>query len=233
MHIHDFRIQLARAAREAMKRVRVTSHGHSMRQHTSTSESSEVAGALPVDELAGTQATQLEWTRKQRIDSWRRRVLSKKGARLYAASQGRGDRCSLAMLDAHGMVVAWYDDSKDASRIGASVIDRHVSQFYVQADLAVDLPALNLMSAATCGGNTQQGWRRQPSGGIIWGTTVIEPIVMKDGRLQGFSHSIRPAEGPRADFQLQMPRPMLPPGGMARWRIESAQRRPTYAGVAA
>lgn len=155
--------------------------------------------------------------RRQRIETWRRRVLLKKGARLHSASLGRGDHCSLAVLDSRGVVVAWYDDSSDSSRVGTHIVDRHVSQFYVATDLASNLPGLNLLSAALYGGNTQQGWRRQPSGAIIWGTTVIEAIVLKDGRLQGFTHVVRPADGPRQNIEMQMRQPSAQKAANAIW----------------
>lgn len=141
--------------------------------------------------------------RQERIYAWRRRVLLKKGARMHAARMDDGDRCSLAILDGRGVVVAWYDED-DSSRVGLHVVGRHVSQFYLPADVADNVPGVNLLSAAICGSNTQQGWRQLPSGTIIWGTTAIEAIVLNDGRLQGFSHIVRPAEGPRADVRAQV-----------------------------
>lgn len=196
MRIPKFTSHLARVARRAMNRI-----------HVERAHSRDVPTAIAVEVHANVPPSSSP-ARKQRVDAWRRRVLLRKGARLHAASVDRGDRCSLAMLDTHGIVVGWYDNSRDCSRVGTHVIDRHVSQFYLPADLAADLPNLNLASAAVCGGSTQLGWRRQPSGAIIWGTTVIEAIMMNDGRLQGFTHVIRPAEGPRADVR-QTRRPLF------------------------
>lgn len=143
-----------------------------------------------------------------RVETWRRRVLLKKGARLHASRLHRGDRCSLAMLNCRGIVVGWYDDSLDPSLDGTRILDHHVSQFYLAADVDANLPVLNLLAAAIYGDNTHQGWRRQPSGAIIWGTTVIEAVMLGDGRLQGFTHVVRPAEGPRENIEVQMPRPL-------------------------
>lgn len=236
MRIQNLADHLARAAQSAMERARAKRPSDNSipptsepRQRSSGVESQEAVGS----EGLGPQTCDVAPDRKRRIDAWRRRVLMKKGARLHAASMSRGDHCSIAMLDSEGVVVAWYDDSKDCARVGMHVVNRHVSQFYVPADLASNLPGLNLLSAAVCGGNTQQGWRRQPSGAVIWGTTVIEAVVLNDGRLQGFTHVIRPAEGPRADLQVKMPLPLFRTSANARWGMERREMDSSYAGAAA
>lgn len=226
MRFQNLTSHFARAAQGAMKRLQRPIESASIaasQRFADRTKGTLNAEPHPIDAIA---------TREQRLHSWRRRVLLKKGARLHAASLRRGDRCSLAMLDSNGVVVAWYGDSKDSSRVDTHIVDRHVSQFYVAADLASNLPGLNLLSAATCGDNTQQGWRRQPSGAIIWGTTVIEAIVLKDGRLQGFSHVVRPAEGPRASVPKQMALPSLHASG-APWRMKRTAMGSRYAGAAA
>lgn len=232
---------LARATQRALKRL------HS--RHASASTSQVTAGGMPQPteahraqanaadggecDVAGTSSADLAPNREQRVHAWRRRVLLKKGARLHAASMDRGDHCSLAMLDSDGIVVAWYDDSTDSSRVGVHVVDRHVSQFYVPADLAANLPGVNLLSAAICGGNTQQGWRRQPGGAIVWAMTVIEAVVLKDGRLQGFTHVVRTAEGPRAEPPIQMPQPSFRKSTNVRWGMNRAPIGVSHASAAA
>jgi hypothetical protein len=235
MRIQNLINQLGRAAQRATRRLHAQRPADSetplttaMSHRPGEAESSKGAG-----ENALTQASQLVRSREQRVHAWRRRVLQKKGARLHAASLGRGEHCALAVLDSQGIVVAWYDDAKGSQRVGTHVLDRHVSQFYLPADLASNLPGLNLLSAAMCGSNTQRGWRRQPSGAIMWCTTAIEAIVLKDGRLQGFTHVIRPVEGPRADFQRQMPRPSLRGSANARWRMKSREMSSCYASARA
>jgi hypothetical protein len=206
MRIHDFTGRVTQAAQTAVKRLRtkrsageaIQPGGPAEHRIVDASSAERVRSAAP-------RLANFSLDRKQRIDMWRRRVLLKKGALLRAANLRRGDHCSLAMLDARGIVVAWYEDSRNAPLKEQHVVDRHVSQFYVPADLASNLPGLNLLAAAMSGGNTHEGWRREPSGAVIWGTTVIEAIVLKDGRLQGFTHMTRPAEGPRADRQETMP----------------------------
>lgn len=126
--------------------------------------------------------------RAARIRSWRKRALSRKGARLYSAMQANSQTGALAMLDEGGMVVSWYERTEDGAALNDGVVDNHMSQFYVAADLALGLPVRDLCSAAIHGRSMQTGWRRFPDGGTCWATTVIEPIWLRDGRLQGFSH---------------------------------------------
>lgn len=101
--------------------------------------------------------------------------------------QANSQTGSLAMLDEGGMVVSWYERAENGPS-PKDVVDNHMSQFYVAADLALGLPVRDLCSAAIHGHSTQTGWRRFPDGGTCWATTVIEPIWLRDGRLQGFSH---------------------------------------------
>lgn len=234
MRFQNLTGHLARAAQDAMKRLQTTrTNSDSLSTIEASQQFAAIDSAKGTSENTEQKSVDATLTREQRLHAWRRRVLLKKGARLHAASLQRGDRCALAMLDSNGTVVAWYDDSKDSSRVGTHVVDRHVSQFYIAADVASNLPGLNLLSAATCGGNTQQGWRRQPRGAIIWSTTVIEAIVLKDGRLQGFSHIVRPAEGPRAGLPNQLPLPSLQASGGMRWGMERTAMVSRYAGAAA
>lgn len=202
MRIQNVRDRLVRAAQSAMKRLHPQAVPHD--------ESTETAHTIADRALIGSESDRASphtalSERRHRVDGWRRRVLLKKGARLHAAHLARGEHCSLAMLDTQGIVVAWYDPSGDSSSMRTQVVDRHVGQFYMQADLESNIPDLDLLAAAVSGGNTQQGWRRQPKGPVIWATTVIEAIVLSDGRLQGFTHVIRPAEGPRLNGPANMP----------------------------
>ncbi|HEY6641104.1 hypothetical protein [Povalibacter sp.] len=115
---------------------------------------------------------------------------------------------SLAMLDEAGIVVSWHDGSSpDNATAGFSddVIDDHVGQFYVLADVATDVPRRNLRIAASKGTCTEQGWRRRSSGAVYWGTTTIKAVVNRHGMLQGFSHltqrTAEPRDGTRSTVQ--------------------------------
>ena len=125
-----------------------------------------------------------------RVRSWRRRVLQRRGALMHAALARESQHPSLAMLDETGVVVSWYGD------VGASsehVVDRHVSQFYIPKEIASNQPLRDLRSAAVGGSISREGWRRRTDGTTFWGHVVIEAVVLRDGRLQGFSYVMRAA----------------------------------------
>ncbi|HET9449100.1 MAG TPA: hypothetical protein VFO35_22705 [Steroidobacteraceae bacterium] len=91
------------------------------------------------------------------------------------------------MLDETGVVVSWY------GQVGAAaehVVDRHVSQFYLPGQIASHQPLRDLRSTVVRGRTTRQGWRRLADGTTFWGRVVIEAIVLRDGRLQGFSYQM-------------------------------------------
>jgi PAS domain S-box-containing protein len=160
------------------------------------------SGALPgssewVRDTARRPATADE-RRTDRVQSWRRRVLQKRGALMHAAMAGESENRSLAMLDENGFVVSWYAQAAGAA--SEHVVDRHVSQFYTPEDIARNQPLRDLRSAVVGGTITRQGWRRQADGTTFWGTVVIEAVVLRDGRLQGFSYVTR------ASIATSMPR---------------------------
>lgn len=154
----------------------------------------------------------------------RHRVLLLTGARLHAQFAQRIDTCLLAMLDPGGIVVSWYGESFPTASADQGVLDHHVSQFYLAADLAMGVPGRSLRSAADCGIDTQEGWRRRPSGAIFWCTTVVEAIVCVDGQLLGFSHVMRPARGPWEILPIAVRRPQ-------HRRIRTQVQLPAFGGM--
>jgi hypothetical protein len=153
-------------------------------------------------ELATTSESQAGWTsvsksrwdrptaadrRADKIRSWRRRALLKRGARLHVAQGLDTQPGSLAMLDEAGTVVCWYGCANEHDYVSEDVVDRHLSVFYVPEEVARQLPHRDLRAAAIEGRITRQGWRRRPDGSAVWRTIVIEPVVLRDGRVQGFS----------------------------------------------
>lgn len=125
--------------------------------------------------------------RSQKIRSWRRRALLKRGARLHTAQGAKAERNSLAMLDEAGMVVCWYGCADGHDQAAVDVVDRHMSLFYVPEEVARRRPHRDLRAAVIEGRITREAWRRRPDGSAFWGTIVIEPVVLRDGRVQGFS----------------------------------------------
>lgn len=122
--------------------------------------------------------------RTDRVRSWRRRVLQRRGALMHAAMVRDGENSSLALLDETGVVVSWYGQVGVPS---GHVVDRHVSQFYLPGQVASNQPARDLRSAVVRGSTTRQAWRRRADGTTFWGNVVIEAVVLRDGRLQGFT----------------------------------------------
>jgi hypothetical protein len=152
------------------------------------------------NEPAATSDSQAGWTsismskwapptaadrRADKIRSWRRRALLKRGARLHIGQSPDAQPSSLAMLDEAGLVVCWYGCSSDY--VSEDVVDRHLSLFYIPDEIAGRLPHRDLRAAVIEGRITRKGWRRRPDGSAVWRTIVIEPVVLRDGRVQGFS----------------------------------------------
>jgi hypothetical protein len=131
-----------------------------------------------------------------KVRSWRRRALLKRGARMHSAMGPDAKDYSLAMLDETGVVVSWYGRADGNDHAADHVVDRHVSQFYVADDIASRQPLRDLHAATVEGSSTRRGWRRQADGTAFWGTTVIDAVVLRDGRLQGFSYLTNSSAGP-------------------------------------
>jgi hypothetical protein len=153
-------------------------------------------------EFAATSDAQAGWTsvsisnwqgptaaerRSEKIRSWRRRALLKRGARLHMSQDLKSEHKSLAMLDEAGIVVCWYACADGHDQAAEDVVDRHISLFYVPQEIARRRPQRDLRTAVIKGRITREAWRRRPDGSAFWGTITIEPIVLRDGRVQGFS----------------------------------------------
>lgn len=129
--------------------------------------------------------------RFEKIRSWRRRALLKRGAWLHLAQGLDAESSSLAMLDEAGIVVCWYACIRGHNQASEDVVDRHMSMFYVPEEVERQLPHRDLRAAVMEGRITRQGWRRKPDGSAFWGTIVLEALVLRDGRVQGFSFVTR------------------------------------------
>ena len=140
--------------------------------------------------------------RRARTRDWRRRVLLHKGALINTDLLHRSDACLLAILDTDGFVISWYDSLQSSSATVRDVVDQHVAQFYAPTHLAGILACRHLKRAASRGSSMQTGWRQRPGGITFWATTEIKPFVLRDGRVQGFAHVIRPAGDPRQQVSL-------------------------------
>ncbi|HEY0940262.1 MAG TPA: hypothetical protein VGE08_09215 [Steroidobacter sp.] len=121
---------------------------------------------------------------------------------MHATSLERGDRCSIAMLDSRGMVVAWHDSLHGAALFDHRIIGTHVSQFYPAADVALQRADRQLKIASILGADTREGWYRRANGSVFWGVTVIEALQLKNGELHGYSHVTRPSRDPRGHAHM-------------------------------
>ena len=126
--------------------------------------------------------------RSDKIRSWRRRALLKRGARLHVQMAANARSGSLAMLDEAGIVVCWYGSPDGRDYTSEEVVDRHLSLFYVSEEVARRQPYRDLRAAVIEGRITRRAWRRRRDGSAFWATLVIEPVVLRDGRVQGFSY---------------------------------------------
>jgi len=127
-------------------------------------------------------------SRSDKIRLWRRRALSKRGARLHMKMTADGHSSSLAMLDETGVVVCWYGSPDGRDYASEEVVDRHLSQFYVSEEVARRQPYRDLRAAVIDGRITRRAWRRRRDGSAFLGSFNIEPVVLRDGRVQGFSY---------------------------------------------
>jgi hypothetical protein len=126
--------------------------------------------------------------RSDKIRSWRRRALLKRGARLHMTMAAHAQSSSLAMLDEGGIVVCWYGSPDGRDYASEEVVDRHMSLFYVSEDVARRQPERDLRASVSEGGITRKRWRRRSDGSSFWGSIDIDPVVLRDGRVQGFSY---------------------------------------------
>ncbi|MBB6092483.1 hypothetical protein HNQ60_001361 [Povalibacter uvarum] len=133
---------------------------------------------------------------KEKIRAWRRRVLLRRGALMRAELGADAQNCSLAMLDERGVVVSWYGRACESNLGDDAVVDRPLSQFYVATDIALKEPRRDLRAASMDGRIRRQGWRLGATGVAYWCTTVLESVLLRDGRLQGFSCVMRESKYP-------------------------------------
>ena len=125
--------------------------------------------------------------RADKMRSWRRRALLKRGARMHTTMVATAQSSSLAMLDEAGIVVCWYGSPDGRDYASEEVMDRHLSLFYVPEDVARRQPHRDLRTAVIDGPVSRQAWRRRSDGSAFWGTIDIQAVVLRDGRVQGFS----------------------------------------------
>jgi hypothetical protein len=217
----------------------------------------EVVNAAPCDSTPGavlsiadwllgrgittTNATEEGRTRSVRVLARRRRVLIRKGVRIHGSMLAAADLSTLAILDANGVVVSWYEGENPQAVVGRTVLNRHVAQFYTPNSTAKTMANDHLRTAMEAGESTQSGWRRNAEGALFWAVTTIRPLLLRDGRVQGFSHVMRSPAGPTvvmdcsprlpwrsARFAAVWQRPGIPAWGSL---VASHRRAPLRSGL--
>jgi hypothetical protein len=143
----------------------------------------------------------------------RRRLLSRKGARMLVSMVDTQDKGTLSILDVNGVVVYWHDGARATLHGAAHVLDHHVAQFYAPEKDSRVLANDHLSKAFARGGSSELGWRRHADGSVFWGLTVIEPLLLADGRLQGFTHLTRAVSEPQEPIVAVIQRQLK-----GRWR---------------
>jgi hypothetical protein len=160
---------------------------------------SDVLGIATMDENASCYGSGGHRPCSESPMKWRRRALQRRGANIRMAMSSSAGEYALAMLDEAGIVISWHDGispGQSAAGLLDDVIDDHMRQFYVLADVAADIPRSDLRVAMVEGTSTRQGWRRRAGGSVYWGTTIINAVTNRQGTLQGFSHLTRRTAGP-------------------------------------
>jgi PAS domain S-box-containing protein len=98
---------------------------------------------------------------------------------------------AIFMLDPEGHVVSWNPGAEHIKGYAAGeIIGQHFSRFYTPEDLAEDVPAQALKTAAEAGRFTAEGWRVRKDGSRFWAMVVIDPI-REGGELVGFAKVTR------------------------------------------
>ena len=133
------------------------------------------------------------------------RAINDRETRLRLLIDGARDH-AFFMLDRDGRVATW---SAAASRLKqyheADVLGAPWSIFFVEEDVATDLPARLLATARAMGTAYHQGWRRRRDGSRFWADAVLSAIFEQD-ELVGFAEVARDLTEQRrsqADLRLR------------------------------
>lgn len=99
---------------------------------------------------------------------------------------------AIYLLDSEGYVHSWNPGAERFKGYRASeIIGQHFSCFYTEEDLAANVPAKALATAASEGRFEAEGWRVRKDGSRFWSSVVIDPIHNDAGKLLGFAKITR------------------------------------------
>ncbi|HYO72808.1 MAG TPA: ATP-binding protein [Archangium sp.] len=98
----------------------------------------------------------------------------------------------LCMLGPDGRIASWNAGSERITGYPAGeVLGRHISVFFLEEQLAGDLPRRLLDEAEAQGRARDEGWRVRRDGSRFYALVVITALREPDGRLRGFSGFVR------------------------------------------
>ncbi len=118
-------------------------------------------------------------SRSDKIRLWRRRALSKRGARLHTKMAADAQSNSLAMLDETGVVVCWYGSAGwSRLRRGGSRGPSFVGVLCLRGSCKTTAAIVICVSAVIDGRLTRRAWRRRRDGSAYLGSFDIEPVVL-------------------------------------------------------
>lgn len=99
---------------------------------------------------------------------------------------------AIYMLDPTGRIVTWNAGAQRFKGYRADeIIGENFSRFFTPEDLAADLPARALATAAREGRYEAEGWRLRKDGSRFWANAVLDAIFAPDGALLGFAKITR------------------------------------------
>ena len=113
---------------------------------------------------------------------------------------------AIFMLDLQGRVVSWNPGAQRFKGYTTDeILGEHFSRFYPPEDVATDLPARALRTAAMDGRFEHEGWRVRKDGSRFWAHVIIEPILAPNGGdLLGYAKVTRDlTERKRSDAKLR------------------------------
>jgi PAS domain S-box-containing protein len=94
---------------------------------------------------------------------------------------------AIILMDSNGIIINW---NKGAEKIKLysenEILGKHFSIFYLEEDLAYNLPIILLNQARTTGRAGQEGWRKRKDGTRFWGSITITAIHDEENNVIGF-----------------------------------------------
>jgi PAS domain S-box-containing protein len=99
---------------------------------------------------------------------------------------------AIYMVDTTGKVASWNSGAERLKGYTSDeILGRHVSVFFLPADVADGKPAAELARAAAEGRTEQEAWRVRKDGSRFWADVIVTALRDDDGSLRGFAKVTR------------------------------------------